>query len=162
MLFSGNIKLGNRSANPGVVGPPSLSLPTLLLGLICTHLPRRLLTDLPCPWQGFDREGGVGARREWMGGASHGEGGGERDRPTGAWLAKSSSDLEKALMCTDGAGWEQNQLGWRRTCSARDWFGAGCVRGSGLAPCSLLCPWGGGRSGGVRGGRGRLEVRIPL
>lgn len=121
--------------------PPLPSLPTLLLGLICTDLPRRLLADLPCPWQGFDRGGGAGARRGADGGgASHGEGDGERDRPTGAWLAKSSSDLEKALMCTDGAGWEQNQLGWRRTCSARGWFGAGCVHGSELAPCSSPLP----------------------
>lgn len=69
-------------------------------------------------------------------GGSHGEGGGERDRPTGAWLAESSSDLGKTLMCTDGAGWGRNQLGWRRACSARSWFGAGCVWGLGLAPSS--------------------------
>jgi len=48
--------------------PPSPSLPTLLLGLICTDLPRRLLADLPCPWQGFDRGGGAGARRGADGG----------------------------------------------------------------------------------------------
>lgn len=141
-MFAENIKLGKRRANPGVIPPPPChpSPPSCLVSfvpicpagfsLIC-HVPGRASTG----------EGEQEPDGERMGGgASHGEGDGERDRPTGAWLAKSSSDLEKALMCTDGAGWEQNQLGWRRTCSARGWFGAGCVHGSELAPCSSPLP----------------------
>lgn len=139
---------------PAQESSPPPSLPTLLLGLICTDLPRRLRADLPCPWQGFDRGGGAGARR----GADRGElPRGGWWGPTGAWLAKSSSDLEKALMCTDGAGWKQNQLGWKRTCSARGWFGAGCVRGSGLAPCSSPLP-----PEGRQRKEGKVTCKIPL
>lgn len=75
-----------------------------------------------------------------------------------AWLAKSSSAPETASVHTDGAGWERNQLGRRRMCSASSWLVQGYERerlgAASLHHCSA--PW------GDTGGRRGLEEESPL
>lgn len=108
--------------------PPSPSLPTLLLGLICTDLPRRLLSDLPWPWQSCGQGGG--AAGGWCGAACRGWGGrwGEGQanrrpacqkqfRPRNSFNARRRSRLG-----AKPAGLEENVLGRQRGTPVWGWL----------------------------------------
>lgn len=133
--------------------PPSPSLPTLLLGLICTDLPRRLLSDLPWPWQSCGQGGG--AAGGWRGAACRGWGGrwGEGQanrspacqkqfRPRNSFNARRRSRLG-----AKPAGLEENVLGRQRGTRVWGWVREQLGAGSSHQPSP---PWGGVGSPGCK------------